>query len=96
MKYLKFENIDGAEQRSSELWIQRLGRPKRDEDISTFLYPFETSESNEGGSYLLIDDDAQMLSDAEKASLETEDSYQAWRQQYQPELFQAEQEELGN
>ena len=96
MKYLKFENIDGAEQRSSELWIQRLGRPKRDEDISIFLYAFETSESDEGGSYLLIDDDAQMLSDAEKASLETEDSYQAWRQQYQPELFQAEQEELGN
>ena len=96
MKYLKFENIDGAEQRSSELWIQRLGRPKRNEDMSAFLYPFETSESNEGGSYLLIDDDAQMLSDAEKASLETEDSYQAWRQQYQPELFQAEQEELGN
>ena len=40
MRYLKFENIDGAEQRSAELWLQTLGRPKRDEDISTFLYPF--------------------------------------------------------
>ena len=95
MRYLKFENIDGAEQRSSELWIQRLGRPKRDEDISTLLYPFETSESDEGGSYLLIDDDAQMLSDTEKASLETEDSYQSWRQQYQPQLVQDELEEAN-
>ena len=96
MRYLKFEKIDGAEQRSSELWIQRLGRPKRNEDMSAFLYPFETSESNEGGSYLLIHDDGEILSDTEIGSLETEDSYQAWRQQYQLELFQAEQEELGN
>ena len=95
MRYLKFENIDGAEQRSSELWLQTLGRPKIDEDISTFLYAFEVSESNEGGSYLLIDDDAQILSDPEKASLETEDSYQSWRQQYQPQLVQDELEEAN-
>jgi len=95
MRYLKFENIDGAEQRSSELWLQTLGRPKIDEDISTFLYAFEVSESNEGGSYLLIDDDAQILSDTEKASLETEDSYQSWRQQYQPQLVQDELEEAN-
>ena len=95
MKYLKFENIDGAEQRSAELWIQRLGRPKRDEDISIFLYAFETSESDEGGSYLLIDDDAEILSDTEKASLETEDSYQSWRQQYQPQSVQDELQEAN-
>ena len=95
MRYLKFENIDGAEQRSSELWLQTLGRPKIEEDISTFLYAFEVSESNEGGSYLLIDDDAQILSDTEKASLETEDSYQSWRQQYQPQLVQDELEEAN-
>tara|TARA_R100000908_G_C3728570_1_gene128727 strand:+ start:252 stop:539 length:288 start_codon:yes stop_codon:yes gene_type:complete len=95
MRYLKFENIDGAEQRSSELWLQTLGRPKIDEDISTFLYAFEVSESNEGGSYLLIDDNAQILSDTEKASLETEDSYQSWRQQYQPQLVQDELEEAN-
>ena len=44
---------------------------------------------------MLIDDDAQMLSDAEKASLETEDSYQSWRQQYQPQLVQDELEEAN-
>ena len=95
MRYLKFENIDGAEQRSAELWLQTLGRPKRDEDISTFLYPFETSESDGGGSYMLIHDDAQILSDTEKASLETEDSYQSWRQQYQPQSVQDELEEAN-
>ena len=87
MKYLKFENIDGAEQRSSELWIQRLGRPKRDEDISAFLYPFETSESNEGGSYLLIHDDGEVLTESETDALEDEDTYQQWRQIYQPDEY---------
>jgi len=90
MKYLKFENIDGAEQRSSELWIQRLGRPKRDEDISAFLYPFETSESNEGGSYLLIHDDGEVLTESETDALEDEDTYQQWRQIYQPDEYMAE------
>ena len=34
MRYLKFENIDGAEQRSRELWEEKLGRPKKEEDES--------------------------------------------------------------
>ena len=94
MKYLKLDSIDGAEQRSRELWEQKLGRPKLEEDETEFMYSFEVSESNEGGSYLLIDDDGMILSDEEKLALESEVLYQEWREQYQPEAVQMEREEL--
>jgi len=94
MRYLKFENIDGAEQRSRELWEEKLGRPKKEEDESEFMYGWEISESSEGGSYLLIDDGGMILSDEEKLALEPEQSYQDWREQYQPESVQIEREEL--
>ena len=94
MRYLKFENIDGAEQRSRELWEEKLGRPKNEEDESEFMYGWEVSESNEGGSYLLIEDDGMILTDAEKLSLEREILFQEWREQYQPESVRIEREEL--
>ena len=93
MRYLKFENIDGAEQRSRELWEEKLGRPKNEEDEAEFMYGWEVSESDEGGSYLLIEDDGMILSDEEKLALEPEQSYQDWREQYQPESIQQEREE---
>jgi|TARA_R100000084_G_scaffold66714_1_gene29118 hypothetical protein len=96
MRYLKFENIDGAEQRSRELWEEKLGRPKKEEDESEFMYGWEVSESDQGGSYLLIEDDGMILSDEEKLALEPEQSYQDWREQYQPESVQEEREEDGN
>ena len=95
MRYLKFENINGAEQRSRELWEEKLGRPKLEEDETEFMYAFEVSESDEGGSYLLIDDGGMILSDDEKLALESEASYQEWREQYQPESVQEEREEAG-
>ena len=94
MRYLKFENIDGAEQRSRELWEEKLGRPKKQEDETEFMYAWEISESSEGGSYLLIEDDGVILSDEEKLAIEPEQSYQDWREQYQPEAVQIEREEL--
>ena len=94
MRYLKFENIDGAEQRSRELWEEKLGRHKKEEEESEFMYGWEISESSEGGSYLLIDDGGMILSDEEKLALEPEQSYQDWREQYQPEAVQIEREEL--
>jgi hypothetical protein len=94
MRYLKFENIDGAEQRSRELWEEKLGRPKKQEDETEFMYAWEISESDQGGSYLLIEDDGMPLSDDEKLALEPEQSYQDWREQYQPEAVQIEREEL--
>ena len=96
MRYLKFENIDGAEQRSRELWEEKLGRPKKEEDESEFMYGWEVSESDQGGSYLLIEDDGMTLSDDEKLALESEADYQDWREQYQPESVREEREEDGN
>ena len=87
MHYLKFENIGDAEQRSRELWEEKLGRPKLEEDETEFMYAFEVSESDEGGSYLLIDDGGMILSDDEKLALESEASYQEWRMEYQPEAM---------
>ena len=87
MRYLKLENIDDAEQRSRELWEEKLGRPKLEEDETEFMYAFEVSESDEGGSYLLIDDGGMILSDDEKLALESEASYQEWRMEYQPEAM---------
>ena len=58
------------------------------------MYAWEISESSEGGSYLLIEDDGVILSDEEKLALEPEQSYQDWREQYQPEAVQIEREEL--
>tara|TARA_Y100000361_G_scaffold117118_1_gene108183 strand:+ start:76 stop:372 length:297 start_codon:yes stop_codon:yes gene_type:complete len=94
MRYLKFNNISGAEERSRELWQEKLGRPKNEEDESEFMYGWEVSESNEGGSYLLVEDDGMILTDAEKLSLEQEISFQEWREQYQPESVRIEREEL--
>ena len=94
MRYLKFNNISGAEERSRELWEEKLGRPKNEEDESEFMYGWEVSESNEGGSYLLIEDDGMILTDAEKLSLEQEILFQEWREQYQPESVRIEREEL--
>ena len=37
-----------------------------------------------------------ILSDEEKLALEPEQSYQDWREQYQPESVQEEREEDGN
>ena len=93
MRYLKLENIDDAEQRSRELWEEKLGRPKKQEDETEFMYAWEISESSEGGSYLLIDDGGMILLDDEKLALESEQSYQDWREQYQPESVQEEREE---
>ena len=94
MRYLKFENISGAEQRSRQLWEEKLGRPKNEGDKTEFMYGWEVSESNEGGSYLLIEDDGMILTDAEKLSLEREILFQEWREQYQPESVRIEREEL--
>ena len=94
MRYLKFNNISGAEERSRELWEEKLGRPKNEEDESEFMYGWEVSESNEGGSYLLVEDDGMILTDAEKLSLEQEILFQEWREQYQPESVRIEREEL--
>ena len=94
MRYLKFNNISGAEERSRELWEDKLGRPKNEEDESEFMYGWEVSESNEGGSYLLVEDDGMILTDAEKLSLEQEILFQEWREQYQPESVRIEREEL--
>tara|TARA_Y100000004_G_scaffold73781_1_gene82876 strand:- start:721 stop:1017 length:297 start_codon:yes stop_codon:yes gene_type:complete len=94
MRYLKFINISGAQERSRELWEEKLGRPKNQEDESEFMYGWEVSESNEGGSYLLVEDDGMILTDAEKLSLEQEISFQEWREQYQPESVRIEREEL--
>jgi hypothetical protein len=93
MRYLKFENIGDAEQRSRELWEEKLGRPKLEEDETEFMYAWEMSETDEGGCYLLIDDDGMILSDDEKIVLESEASYQEWREQYQPESVEIEREE---
>ena len=94
MRYLKFNNISGAEERSRELWEEKLGRPKNQEDESEFMYGWEVSESNEGGSYLLVEDDGMILTDAEKLSLEQEISFQEWREQYQPESVRIAREAL--
>ena len=42
MRYLKFENIDDAEQRSRELWEEKLGRPKKQEDETEFMYAWKS------------------------------------------------------
>jgi hypothetical protein len=72
-----------------------LGRPKKEEDESEFMYGWEVSESDQGGSYLLIEDDGMILSDEEKLALEPEQSYQDWREQYQPQSVQDELEEAN-
>ena len=87
MHYLKFENIGDAEQRSRELWEDKLGRPKSEEDTTEFMYAFEVSESDEGGSYLLVDDEGALLTNEEKEALDSEGSYQDWRMEYQPEAM---------
>ena len=94
MRYLKFENINDAEQRSKQLWEQKLGRPKNEDDKTEFMYSWEISEGDDGGSYLLVNDEGEFLSDQEKVSLEEQPSYEEWRQQYQPESYQSEKEEL--
>ena len=86
-RYLKFETKDGAEERSRELWEAKLGRPKKEEDVTEFLYSVEVSESDEGGSYLLVDDEGTLLTNEEKEALDSEGSYQDWRMEYQPEAM---------
>ncbi len=86
-RYLKFETKNGAEQRSRELWEARLGRSKKEEDITEFLYAAEVSESEIGGSYLLVDDEGAFLTNEEKEALDSEGSYQNWRMEYQPEAM---------
>lgn len=89
MRYLKFDSIDGAEQRSSELWEQRLARPKREEDVTAFLYPFVIAETADGGSYLLIPDEGTLLTSTETDALEDESSFWQWKQTHQPVEYAA-------
>jgi len=90
MRYLKFNTLDGAEERSAQLWEETLGRDKRDEDVSSALYPFVVAEISNGGSYLLIPDKGTLLTESETDALEDEDTYQQWRQIYQPDEYMAE------
>ena len=85
MQYLKFENISGAEQRSRELWENKLGRPKLEEDVTIYLYSFTVAETSDGGSYLMVDDEGDLLTSEETGNLEDENAYQQWRQIHQPE-----------
>jgi hypothetical protein len=89
MRYLKFANIGDAEQRSRELWEDKLGRPKLAEDDTVYLYSFTVAETSDGGSYLLIEDEGALLTSEETASLENENYYQQWRQSHQPEEYQS-------
>jgi hypothetical protein len=69
--YLKFDSSDGAEQRSMELWEQRLGRTP-DPDATTHLYIFSKTATE---SYLIVSDDGDLLTDDEKAALDSEAVY---------------------
>jgi hypothetical protein len=72
--YLKFDSSDGAEQRSMELWEQRLGRPPHP-DATTHLY---ISSKTATESYLVVSDDGDLLTNDEKAALDSEAVYNAW------------------
>jgi len=93
MRYLKFETLDGAEQRSAALWLEKLGRPKRDGDVSSALYASTVAETTDGGSYLLIPDDGPLLTSSETDALEDANSYQQWRQTHQPVEYASDLEE---
>jgi hypothetical protein len=93
MRYLKFESSGGAEQRSRELWGSHLGRPKKPEDATEFMYSWEVAESDDGGSYLIIHDEGTLLTSTETGELENEDSFQQWRQTHQPVEYASDLEE---
>ena len=78
--YLKFDSSDGAEQRSKELWEQRLGRtPNPDATTHLYLYCGTTTES-----YLIVSDDGDLLTDDEKAALDSEAVYRSWEEANYP------------
>jgi hypothetical protein len=53
VKYLVFDTKQDAEARSAEAWEQVLGRKKRPEDITEFLWSVDVG--NDGRAALVID-----------------------------------------
>ena len=60
MRYLIFNDDAGAESRSQELWREHSGTDG--DDGTRFLYLTHKSESEGGGSIMIIDDNGKPLS----------------------------------
>jgi hypothetical protein len=84
-KHLKFRAKDSAEERSRELWAQKLGRPVDANAVTVHLYAFQRSAKRFGGSVLFIHDDGELLTADEKEDLRDDDDLRAWREKYRPE-----------
>lgn len=84
MEYLEFNTKEGAAERSAELWLEKIGRDKVEEDVSCYLYGAEAADADAGGSMLVISDDGDLLTAAEKSALIGEDAFLAWREKHQP------------
>jgi len=76
--FLKFDTLDGAENRSKELWVALLERPVSPDAFTTSLYSFQPASEESGGSYLIIDDDGDLLSEEEKLRADSQETYDAW------------------
>ena len=78
MRYLIFNNDAGAESRSEELWKQQSGTDG--DDGTRFLYLNHKSESEGGGSIMMVDDDGELLSSDERGELGDvgDERYEEW------------------
>ncbi len=78
MRYLIFNDDAGAESRSQELWREHSGTDG--DDGTRFLYLTHKSESEGGGSIMIIDDNGKPLSADEIDQLGDvgDAQYEAW------------------
>tara|TARA_Y100001937_G_C7089704_1_gene317082 strand:- start:842 stop:1114 length:273 start_codon:yes stop_codon:yes gene_type:complete len=78
MRYLIFNDDAGAESRSEELWKEQSGTDG--DDGTRFLYLTHKSESEGGGSIMMVDDDGELLSSDERDELGDvgDERYEEW------------------
>tara|TARA_R110002110_G_scaffold75915_5_gene200361 strand:- start:86 stop:337 length:252 start_codon:yes stop_codon:yes gene_type:complete len=74
-EYLKFATPSGALTRSGELWEETLGRPA--DGVTTHLYSVTATATE---SYMMVTDDGALLTDDEKAALDSEEDYKTWEE----------------
>lgn len=69
-KYLQFQSAKEAQARSRDAWIEKLGRPKRPEDVTEFMWQvFE--HPYDGTAMLDVSTDEKSLKPAEVSAVQT-------------------------
>lgn len=70
MRAIIYSDVKSARDRDRQAWVERLGRPKRPEDITEFLFGV-VKHPTDGRAAMMVEDESRLTA-AEKGQLVSE------------------------